>query len=594
MRVLHCVAVLFVLFAVRASFAQENCSTVLVADGVDFSMLKGGAVGSDLEPLNLDEDGDGIPDRPNEPSPDENGAPTLGWTLEDFDASDWEVAPSGFGYGDRLDIIGTVLDDMEESYVSVYLRHTFEIENLAGINSMAFNMDYDDSFVAYINGVEVARRNLEGSPPPFNELAGTNHESTGAFESIPLLDIDSLEEGENILAIQVHNTTWSSSDLHLRIEVIANPDDGLECPSGMACSQDGITGEIMLNWTNQDGGYEAIQVWRNGEMIEENIGGDQELYVDDSPLSGEITYAIVAVDPAAACAECEPIECTMIIFDEADILIAPGDEWSFLTGAAGGPDPEWLEEDFDDFEWEVGPTGIGYGDGDDATVIEDMRNSYVAIYARKVVQLELAAIEALVLSCAVDDGFVAYFNGEEIGRFNVPEGEVNNDTTAITANPQGEPVDADYVPVEIAVPGDLLVEGNNVIAISVHNATLNSSDLTFVPTLIQIPSGKGGGPGPGVGDLFLRGDVDDNGFVNLTDAVSLLLYLFQQGNEPSCLDSTDIDDNGFLNLTDGVSLLNHLFRAGPAPQPPGFLECGEDPTEDTLGDCTSSDCAEEG
>ena len=594
MRVLHCVAVLFVLFAVRASFAQENCSTVLVADGVDFSMLKGGAVGSDLEPLNLDEDGDGIPDRPNEPSPDENGAPTLGWTLEDFDASDWEVAPSGFGYGDRLDIIGTVLDDMEESYVSVYLRHTFEIENLAGINSMAFNMDYDDSFVAYINGVEVARRNLEGSPPPFNELAGTNHESTGAFESIPLLDIDSLEEGENILAIQVHNTTWSSSDLHLRIEVIANPDDGLECPSGMACSQDGITGEIMLNWTNQDGGYEAIQVWRNGEMIEENIGGDQELYVDDSPLSGEITYAIVAVDPAAACAECEPIECTMIIFDEADILIAPGDEWSFLTGAAGGPDPEWLEEDFDDFEWEVGPTGIGYGDGDDATVIEDMRNSYVAIYARKVVQLELAAIEALVLSCAVDDGFVAYFNGEEIGRFNVPEGEVNNDTTAITANPQGEPVDADYVPVEIAVPGDLLVEGNNVIAISVHNATLNSSDLTFVPTLIQIPSGKGGGPGPGAGDLFLRGDVDDNGFVNLTDAVSLLLYLFQQGNEPSCLDSTDIDDNGFLNLTDGVSLLNHLFRAGPAPQPPGFLECGEDPTEDTLGDCTSSDCAEEG
>ena len=110
MRVLRCFAVLFVLFAARASFAQDNCSTVLVADGVDFSMLKGGAVGSDLEPLNLDEDGDGIPDRPNEPSPDENGAPTLGWTLEDFDASDWEVAPSGFGYGDRLDIIGTVLD----------------------------------------------------------------------------------------------------------------------------------------------------------------------------------------------------------------------------------------------------------------------------------------------------------------------------------------------------------------------------------------------------------------------------------------------------------------------------------------------------
>ena len=582
MRVLHCFAGLFILFAARASFAQENCSMVLVADGVDYSIFKGGAVDSDMIPLD--------PDAQNEPAPDEKGAPTLGWTLEDFDASEWEVAPSGFGYGDRLDLIGTVLDDMEDSYVTVYLRHTFEIDNLAAISSMAFNMDYDDGFVAYINGVEVARRNAEGTPPAFNTTAPTNHESTGQFEAIPLLDVDSLEEGENILAIQMHNTTWSSSDLHLRIEVIANPDDGLECPSGMACSQDGITGEIMLNWTNREGGYEAIQVWRNGEMIEEDIGGDQELYVDDNPIFGEISYAVVAVDPAAACAECEPLECTLIIFNEEDTLVAPGDEWSYLTGAAGGPDPEWLEEDFDDFEWEVGPTGIGYGDGDDATVIEDMRNSYTVIYTRKVVELELATIESLILSCAVDDGFVAYFNGEEIGRFNVAEGEVNNDTTAITANPAGEPVIDS--PVEISIARDLLVEGNNIIAFSVHNATLNSSDLTFIPTLIRIPSGEG--PGPVVGDLFLRGDVDDNGFVNLTDAVALLLYLFQQGNEPRCLDATDIDDNGFMNLTDGVSLLNHLFRAGPAPQPPGFLECGEDPTEDTLGDCTSSGCAEEG
>ena len=154
MRVLHCFAGLFILFAARASFAQENCSMVLVADGVDYSIFKGGAVDSNMIPLD--------PDAQNEPAPDEKGAPTLGWTLEDFDASEWEVAPSGFGYGDRLDLIGTVLDDMEDSYVTVYLRHTFEIDNLAAISSMAFNMDYDDGFVAYINGVEVARRNEIG------------------------------------------------------------------------------------------------------------------------------------------------------------------------------------------------------------------------------------------------------------------------------------------------------------------------------------------------------------------------------------------------------------------------------------------------
>ena len=552
-------------------------------------MFKGGAIDGDLLPLNLDADGDGLPDRPNEPAAgEEDGLATIAWTLEDFDDSDWEIAPSGFGYGDRLNLIGTVLEDMEDSYVSVYLRHTFEVENLDAVSTMALNMDYDDGFVVYLNGLEIARRNLEGTPPAFNSLAATNHESTGTLELIPLLDIDALEEGENILAIQMHNTTFSSSDLHLRVELIANPDTGGECPSAMTCSQDEITGDVLLNWSNGAVNYDAIQVWRNGELIEEDIGGDQELYVDSEPISGEVVYSVVALDAAAACAECVAMECTLVIFDEADILIGPGDEWSYLAGNAPGPEPDWNLLDFDDFDWELGPTGIGYGDGDDATTLDDMSGNYVVVYTRKVFQLELDTIESLVLSCAIDDGFVAYINGQEIGRFNIAEGEVNNDTTANGANPQGEPVID--TPVEIAIAKDLLVEGDNIIAVSVHNATLTSSDLTFIPTLIQIPGEGGGGPGP-AGDLFLRGDVDDNGFVNLTDAVALLLYLFQQGNEPNCTDSTDIDDNGFVNLTDGVSLLNHLFRAGPAPQAPGFLECGVDPTaDDALGNCSSSAC----
>lgn len=589
MRFFRCCACILILFAAGTTSAQDNCAIVLVADGADYSMFKGGAIDGDLLPLNLDADGDGLPDRPNEPAAgEEDGLATIAWTLEDFDDSDWEIAPSGFGYGDRLNLIGTVLEDMEDSYVSVYLRHTFEVENLDAVSTMALNMDYDDGFVVYLNGLEIARRNLEGTPPAFNSLAATNHESTGTLELIPLLDIDALEEGENILAIQMHNTTFSSSDLHLRVELVANPDTGGECPSAMTCSQDEITGDVLLNWSNGAVNYDAIQVWRNGELIEEDIGGDQELYVDSEPISGEVVYSVVALDAAAACAECVAMECTLVIFDEADILIGPGDEWSYLAGNAPGPEPDWNLLDFDDFDWELGPTGIGYGDGDDATTLDDMSGNYVVVYTRKVFQLELDTIESLVLSCAIDDGFVAYINGQEIGRFNIAEGEVNNDTTANGANPQGEPVID--TPVEIAIAKDLLVEGDNIIAVSVHNATLTSSDLTFIPTLIQIPGEGGGGPGP-AGDLFLRGDVDDNGFVNLTDAVALLLYLFQQGNEPNCTDSTDIDDNGFVNLTDGVSLLNHLFRAGPAPQAPGFLECGVDPTaDDALGNCSSSAC----
>ena len=62
MRFFRCLICLFVLFAARVSFAQEDCSMVLVADGVDYSIFKGGAVDSDMIPLD--------PDAQNEPAPD--------------------------------------------------------------------------------------------------------------------------------------------------------------------------------------------------------------------------------------------------------------------------------------------------------------------------------------------------------------------------------------------------------------------------------------------------------------------------------------------------------------------------------------------
>jgi hypothetical protein len=92
---------------------------------------------------------------------------------------------------------------------------------------------------------------------------------------------------------------------------------------------------------------------------------------------------------------------------------------------------------------------------------------------------------------------------------------------------------------------------------------------------------------------FVRGDTDDSGRINVTDAVVLLHALFT-GLVPvfDCLDARDVDDDGSRSLTDGIVLLNWLFQQGPAlPAPsPG---CGVDPTEDDLGcDTTSVNCGE--
>lgn len=70
----------------------------------------------------------------------------------------------------------------------------------------------------------------------------------------------------------------------------------------------------------------------------------------------------------------------------AQTLIDVGAEWRFLRGTAEPtPDPnlaptlDWTRVGFDDGTWEVGPTGIGFGDDDDATILEDMRNNYVSV-----------------------------------------------------------------------------------------------------------------------------------------------------------------------------------------------------------------------
>jgi len=82
---------------------------------------------------------------------------------------------------------------------------------------------------------------------------------------------------------------------------------------------------------------------------------------------------------------------------------------------------------------------------------------------------------------------------------------------------------------------------------------------------------------------FLRGDVEENGEINITDAVSILGFLFLGNFETECRDALDVDDRGSVELTDALSLLNYLFQAGLPPARP-FPEPGTDPTPDGL-DC---------
>jgi hypothetical protein len=67
---------------------------------------------------------------------------------------------------------------------------------------------------------------------------------------------------------------------------------------------------------------------------------------------------------------------------------------------------------------------------------------------------------------------------------------------------------------------------------------------------------------------FTRGDANDDGRVNLADAIDILGWLFLGEAPPRCEESADADHDGAINITDPVALLGHLFLGGPPPPPP--------------------------
>jgi hypothetical protein len=144
--------------------------------------------------------------------------PSADWNKTDFDDSGWIDGRSSIGYGDNDDT--TII----EKTSSVYIRYHFTTDEYTMCRILSLYADFDDGFVAYLNGVEIARMNL-GEPGEYishNRLTDMSHEAQnyrGYFAPVNAYYIDStivkksLLLGENVLAVQVHNDSLDGSDL---------------------------------------------------------------------------------------------------------------------------------------------------------------------------------------------------------------------------------------------------------------------------------------------------------------------------------------------------------------------------------------------
>ncbi|MDD3322550.1 MAG: CotH kinase family protein [Paludibacter sp.] len=160
-------------------------------------------------------------------------------------------------------------------------------------------------------------------------------------------------------------------------------------------------------------------------------------------------------------------------------IIASGDSWNYLdTGVNLGT--TWTSSDYVDTSWKSGKSQLGYGDGDETTTVSygtSSSSKYITTYFRKKFTLTAADKKSnqFIVNLLKDDGAIVYLNGQEIIRTNMSSGTVNYNTTATTSiSGTDESTFTSYT-----IDNSYFLEGENIIAVEVHQNAANSVDMSF-------------------------------------------------------------------------------------------------------------------
>ena len=164
--------------------------------------------------------------------------------------------------------------------------------------------------------------------------------------------------------------------------------------------------------------------------------------------------------------------------DHWETVIFEDDSWKYLEGTFE-PDTNWRKLAFNDATWLQGQGGVGYGDGDDNTII----NPVTSLYLRKQFTIiDTSEIAAVILHVDYDDAFVAYLNNIEIARSNI--GSVgdhplyNQGSISLHEAQMYQGGNPDQFIINTQLLDNALLQGNNVLSVQVHNDNIASSDLT--------------------------------------------------------------------------------------------------------------------
>ena len=169
-----------------------------------------------------------------------------------------------------------------------------------------------------------------------------------------------------------------------------------------------------------------------------------------------------------------------------DTLITKQSTWKYLDQGVY-PGNDWLTNGYNDVSWSSGQGQLGYGDGDENTVVSFGGNSndkHITTYFRKTFSVNNPSgfSGQMSLNLLRDDAAIVYLNGAEIVRSNIQGGPISDQTPA--ANYVSGEEENIFLGFQINV--NALLQGDNVIAVEIHQKDETSSDISFDLELISL------------------------------------------------------------------------------------------------------------
>jgi len=241
-------------------------------------------------------------------------------------------------------------------------------------------------------------------------------------------------------------------------------------PNGNAVQGALVKAGARFSYSDSDGSYRVSRLTAGRQTLSGVMDG---FTLFNSSFDNPLT-----VGPSASGLDFTALPFSLNAFS----FITTGVVWKYLdTGVA--PAAAWTQADYGDDSWKTGRAKLGYGVGDEATVVSwgsNANDRYITTWFRKLFAVEdVSEIDHLAVRLRRDDGAVVYLNGTELYRENMPSGTIAPNTPALV----------DVLPSEEAayfrrLTTGALHAGTNVIAVEVHQFRTNSTDLSFDLELI--------------------------------------------------------------------------------------------------------------